>query len=370
VTRQAQRHTSTPHLALNGALHHPAAALTTGDIAAALRAELLGPSDLPIHHLEMLDRAGPGSLCFIGSARFAALWPASQAAAAVVARGIDIPGHDTARRAMLIVDDVDAAMVALLELFAPKALRPGGIHPTAVVDRSARLGRNVSIGAGCSVGPGATLADDVMLHAGVRIGSEVSIGRGTIIHPAAVIYDRCAIGAACIIHAGAVIGADGFGYRPAPEGRGVIKVPHLGSVEIGDDVEIGANTCIDRAKFGATTIGSGTKIDNLVQIAHNCRIGRSCIICGHVGLAGSVVLGDGVVLGGGVAIADHITIGAGARVGARSGVMNDIPPGQSWMGIPAGPATETGRNYAAFRRLGELMQRIRRYEKMLQRDSQ
>jgi UDP-3-O-[3-hydroxymyristoyl] glucosamine N-acyltransferase len=162
-----------------------------------------------------------------------------------------------------------------------------------------------------------------------------------------------------------VIGADGFGYRPAPDGRGLAHIPHVGTVEIGDFVDVGANSCIDRAKFGATTIGSGTKIDNLVQIAHNCRIGRSCILCGQVGLAGSVVLGDGVVLGGAASVADHLTLGAGVRIAARSGVMNDIPAGETWVGLPAAPAGESMRNYAAFRRLGEMAQKLKRYEKML-----
>lgn len=342
--------------------------MTTGQLATVLGAKLVGPDDITIDRLEMLDRAGPGSLCFLGSSRYAVLWPDCKASAAVAVEGLDVPGHDPATRALLIVPSIELAMAAVLEKFAaaiPQLQPPPGTHPTAIVDPSARIGHGVAIGPGCIVGPGSTLADGVTLSARITIGAGVSIGRGTIIHQGAAILDRCIIGQGCIIHTGVVIGTDGFGYRPAPNGRGVIRIPHIGNVEIGDDVEIGANTCIDRAKFGSTTVGSGTKIDNLVQIAHNCRIGRGCILCGQVGLAGSVILGDGVVLGGAVGIADHLTLGAGARVAARSGVMNNIPAGETWMGLPATPAGEAGRNYAAFRRLAEMMQRLRKFEKTL-----
>ena len=145
----------------------------------------------------------------------------------------------------------------------------------------------------------------------------------------------------------------------------MVKVPHIGHVEIGDAVEIGANTCIDRAKFGATIVGSGTKIDNLVQIAHNCRIGRACLLCGCCALAGSVVLGDGVILGGNTNVADNLTIGAGAKVAANGGVINDIPAGETWLGIPAMPVAEGTRNYAAFRGLADLSRTVRKLQKRL-----
>jgi UDP-3-O-[3-hydroxymyristoyl] glucosamine N-acyltransferase len=345
-------------------------AFTTAALARELGAQLVGRADLVIETLDMLDRAGPAALCFIGAAQYASAWERSGAAAAIVACGIEVPGHDPETRALLIVPDVEAAMAAALELFASPArpsFPPEGIHPSAIVDPAARIGRAVAIGPNCIVGAETSLGDGVVLVANATIAAGATVGRGTIVHAGAHIADRCMVGMHCIIHAGAVVGADGFGYRPAPDGRGVVRIPHIGIVEIGDHVEIGANSCIDRAKFGATTIGSGTKIDNLVQIAHNCRIGRSCILCGQVGLAGSVVLGDGVVLGGAVGIADHLTLGAGARVAARSGVMNDIPAGETWIGIPAAPAGEATRNYAVFRKLGELMQRVKRCEKMLQR---
>jgi UDP-3-O-[3-hydroxymyristoyl] glucosamine N-acyltransferase len=331
-----------------------------------LGAELMGPPHLTIDHLESIDRGGAGAMTFIRSSAFAAQWPSSKATAALVSRGIDVPGHDASSRALLVVADADLALISLLELFAPAAQSArAGVHAAATVDPSAKLGAGVSIGPGCAVGPECVLEAGAVLMPGVVLGRQVHIGRGTVLHANVVVLDRCRIGAGCILHPGVVIGADGFGYRPAPDGRGVVKIPHIGIVEVGDLVEIGANTCIDRAKFGATTIGSGTKIDNLVQIAHNCRIGRACIICGKCGLAGSVMLGDGAVLGGSVCVADNVSIGSGARVAANGGVMNDIPPGETWLGLPAMPAAEGTRNYAVFRNLAELSRTVRKLQKRL-----
>jgi UDP-3-O-[3-hydroxymyristoyl] glucosamine N-acyltransferase len=211
-----------------------------------------------------------------------------------------------------------------------------------------------------SVGPGARVGERCTLHSGVSVGASVSLGDDTQLHAGVVVYPRCSIGARCTLHANVVIGADGFGYRPAPDARSILKVPHIGTVEIHDDVEIGASTTIDRAKFGATVIGSGTKIDNLVQIGHNVRVGRSCIICGCAALAGSVVIGDGATIAGGVGIADNITIGAGAKVGARSGVMDDVPPGESWVGYPAKPARQTFRILTALNQLPDVMSQVKK----------
>jgi UDP-3-O-[3-hydroxymyristoyl] glucosamine N-acyltransferase len=170
------------------------------------------------------------------------------------------------------------------------------------------------------------------------------------------------VGRGVIMHQHVSIGADGFGYRPAPDGRGLTKMPHIGKVIIEDGVEIGAGTCIDRAKFGSTVIGAGTKIDNLVQIAHNCQIGRCCLIAGQSGLGGSVTLGDGVILGGAAGVVEHMTIGAGARVGARSLVTRHVPPGASRLGTPADDAQSTMRQWASVRQLPEVLRRMKAAE--------
>lgn len=342
---------------------------TSGALAERLGAALAGPPGLPIDGLETIERAGPRHLTFIRSAEFARLWPASTAGAALVSRGIEVPGHDPARRALLVVPDADLALIRALEAFASRPAPPApGVHETARVSPSAALGPGVSIGPFCAVGPDSHIGAGSTLLAGARIGRAVRIGERSTIHANTVILDRCTIGNDCIIHSGVVIGGDGFGFRPSADGRSLVKIPHIGTVEIGDDVEVGANSCIDRGKFGATIIGSGTKIDNLVQIAHNCRIGRNCIICGLCGLAGSVTLGDGAMLGGQVGIADNSTIGAGARLGAMSGVKGVIPPGESWVGAPARPASEQKRNWAASGRLAEHIRTLRRLEAIIDRE--
>ncbi len=343
-------------------------ALTSGRLAEILGAELRGRADLPIDGLEVLERAGPRHLTFIRSREFANLWADSHAGTALTTRSLEIPGHDAASRALLLVPDADLALIRVLDLLAaPPTAPPPGIHPTAVVDPTAQIGPGVSIGPHCTIAGGSAIGEGTVLVADVRIARGARIGARCTLHPGVVIQDRCTIGSHCILHPGVIIGADGFGYRPADNGRGLVKIPHIGIVEIGSHVEIGANSCIDRAKFGATTIGDGTKIDNLVQIGHNCRIGRSCIICGLCGLAGSVTLGDGAMLGGQVGIADNSTIGAGARIGAMSGIKGEIPPGESWVGAPARPAMEQLRNWSAFQHIAENAKTLRRLESAIQR---
>lgn len=320
---------------------------TAGALAEALGARIAGPADAPVERLAALEDADDRSLSFIRSDAHLPRLAASRAGALLVPLTLSperlAPTPDGDERALLLVENVDRALLRLLGLldtgdanaaFAVPPPAPGetAIHPTAVVHPTARIGR------------------------GVLIGPHVTVGA------------RCEIGDGSIIHAGVVIGSDGFGYVPREDGRGIEKVPHIGNVVIGRGVEIGANTCIDRGKFGSTVIGDGTKIDNLVHIAHNCRIGRSCIICGQCALSGSVTLGDGVTLAGSVVIVDHITVGDGATVGGRSGVMNNIPPGETWIGTPAVPNPAGMANLAAMRHLGEYLRRFRRLQKALDRD--
>jgi len=344
----------------------PTFAWTSGSLAARLGAELRGAPDLPLDRIDAIEQADERSLTFIRDQANAVKWASGRAGAALISRPvaegigewIELPADG--RRALLIVDDADLALISLLEEAAWRPAEPQGVHPSACIDPTAVVGQGVKIGANAGVGPRSVIGDASVVHGGVVIGADVRIGQRCVLHPGVVIQDRCSLGSDVILHPGVVIGADGFGYRPAPGGKGLRKIPHIGTVEIQDQVEIGANTTIDRGKFGATVIGAGTKIDNLVQIGHNCRIGRSCIICGCCALAGSVTLGDGVTLAGGVGIADQRVIGPGATIGARSGVMHDVPAGETWLGYPARPARRTMRSIAALEELPETLRQLRR----------
>lgn len=332
---------------------------TTGELASRLRAELRGPADMPITRLDAIDRADGATLTFIRDAKYAALWRESRAGAAVVSKNIEVSAPQG--RALLVVEDADRAFIEMLEVLTPPTCQPAvGVHPTASVDPSARVDATARVGPSVNVGPGVVVGARTSLHAGVSLGAGVRVGSDSELRAGVVVEDRCVLGDRVRVHANAVIGADGFGYRASADGRALVKIPHAGHVEVGDDVEIGANANIDRGKFGPTVIGAGTKIDNLVQIGHNCRVGRSVIICGACGVSGSVTIGDGAVLAGGVGVADNVTIGAGAKVGGGSGVMNDIPAGEEWVGYPAQPVRTTMRIVAAQRQLPDLIQQVRR----------
>jgi len=288
--------------------------------------EIIGP--------EQIESASKNHITLIGSKKYSHLWESSKACAAIIQEKIDIePGIG---RALVKVKNPELAMVKLLELFKEElSLLEDGIHPSAVVHNSVKVGNNVSVGACSYVGKNVTLGDGVKIHANVTVLDHTTIGADTEIWSGTVIRENCQIGSRCIFQPNVTIGADGFGYRPSEDGKGLVKIPHIGNVVIGNDVEIGSGTCIDRGKFSSTSIGDGCKIDNLIQIGHNCRFGRSCIIAGHCGISGSVTMGDGVLIGGGVVIKDHITIGDGVTVGGSSIVIKDVPPGKKILGQPA-----------------------------------
>lgn len=334
-------------------------ARTAGDIARDLGGELLGDKDATVTHLNTIDSATPGALTFIRTERYAEEWARCGASVGLISMSAAAHTREPAKgRALIVVPDADLALVRVLEMFAPPAPCPvPGLHPRAFVEHGASIATSASIGPNCTIRAGAQVGEGCVLVAGVFIGSDAKIGAGSVLHAGVRVLDRCVVGARCLFHPGVTIGADGFGFRPGPAGP--VKVPHIGNVEVGDEVEIGANSCVDRAKFGSTRIGDKTKIDNLVQIGHNCIIGRACLICGQVGISGSVKIGDGAILGGGSAIADNIEVGERAQVAARAGVANNIPAGEVWIGMPAGPAREFRRNYAAFRMLGKLLPRLK-----------
>lgn len=334
---------------------------TTGDLARVLGATLVGRADLVIHRVGHVDDAAAGTLAFFRDQIHARKWLASGCPAAIASAACAPASGawDPAARALLVVPDADLALLQVLRQIEASHTAPApGIHPSAVIHADARVAPTASIGPGCVIGAGASIGERATLLANVTIGPQAVVGEGCLLHSGVCVLDRCTLGRRVILQANAVIGSDGFGYVATR--AGLVKLPHVGHVEIDDDVEIGACTCVDRAKFGVTRVGAGSKIDNLVQVAHNCVIGHSCVICGSCGLAGSVTLGDGVVLGGKVGVADGVTIGSGARIAGYAGVAADVPPGAVYMGTPAGPATEWRRIYGIFRLLPRLMPHFKR----------
>jgi UDP-3-O-[3-hydroxymyristoyl] glucosamine N-acyltransferase len=317
-----------------------------------LKGELVGNTDKKIVGPEELSRAEANQISFIGSRKYIKLWDESKACAAIVDEKLKVEAGEN--RALIKVKNADLAMARLLEAFEPAPpVFDDEIHRTAVVDETASIGNGCKIGANCFVGKNVVLGEGVILYPNVTIMDETTIGTATVVWPGTVIRERCEIGAYCIFHNNVSIGADGFGYRPREDGMGLAKIPQIGNVVIGNAVEIGANSCVDRGKFSSTIIGDGCKIDNLVQIAHNCIMGRSCIMAGHSGLAGSVTLGDGVIIGGSASIKDHTTIHSGAVVAAGSGVMNDVPPGKTVLGYPAEDSRDKLKQWLALRKLAK-----------------
>jgi UDP-3-O-[3-hydroxymyristoyl] glucosamine N-acyltransferase len=330
---------------------------THGPIALAAIAELTGaelPSgqgDAVVSGAKPLDIAGPADLSFCDSADYLGALAETDAAACFVPAKLaeKVPPHVV----RLVTAQPYTAFVKAARALYPDDLRPlsifgvRGIDPGASVHEDAKLEDGVTVDPGAVVGPGAEIGTGTVICANAVIGPEVRIGRDCSVGPGASI-SHALIGDRVVVHAGVCIGQDGFGYIP---GKSHLKVPQLGRVIIQDDVEIGAGTTVDRGGGRDTMIGEGTKIDNLVQIAHNVSIGRKCIIAGHVGLSGSVTLGDAVMLGGKVGIADHRKIGDGAQLAALSGVMHDVPAGEKWCGAPAKPIREFFREQVALQRL-------------------
>jgi UDP-3-O-[3-hydroxymyristoyl] glucosamine N-acyltransferase len=322
---------------------------TITEINEVINGELIGNTDKLILGAEQLDKANENQISFIGDRKFVNGWKESKACAAIVDEKLKVePGEN---RAFIKVKNADLAMAKVLEMFDSGT--PGfevDIHPTAVIHKSVTIGKGTKVGAGSYIGKNVVLGDGVIVYPNVTIFDDTSIGNYTVIWSNTVIRERTVIGAYCIFHTNVSIGADGFGYRPGDDGRGLVKIPQIGNVVIGNYVEIGANSCVDRGKFSSTIIGDGCKIDNLVQIAHNCILGRSCIMAGNSGLAGSVTLGDGVIIGGGASIKDHTTLHSGVVVGGGSGVMNDVPAGKTMLGYPAQEAKDMLREWAVIRR--------------------
>jgi UDP-3-O-[3-hydroxymyristoyl] glucosamine N-acyltransferase len=327
-------------------------------LAAELGCELRGDGEVEIVAIRSLEDAGPGDLTFLANPRYAAQLASTRASAVLLATsapGVDLP--------TLRSPEPYACFARALALFFEPRRPPAGVHATAVVGPSARIGAAASIGAyavigdDVEIGPRATIFPHVTIYPGTRIGSDF------VAHAGVVIREDVRIGDRVLLHPGVVLGADGFGFAPTP--AGAVKIPQIGTVIVEDDVEIGANTTIDRATLGATVIRAQAKLDNLVMVGHNCEIGAGSFLAAQVGLAGSTKLGRGVQMGGQAGAAGHLTIGDGAQIVAQSGIPSSVPAGQVVGGYPAVEVTRWRRTSAALLRLPELLRRVRRLERLL-----
>jgi UDP-3-O-[3-hydroxymyristoyl] glucosamine N-acyltransferase len=325
---------------------------TLRELAELVQGQVHGDGDVPISAARPLADAGPGDITFVEDAQHAGRLQTCRAAAAVVPAAVtpDLP-------AIRVADPLTAFVAIVRRLHGRPEPQPHGLDPLAAVHPTARLGQGCSLYPFAVVGEGSVLGARCRIHSGAVVGRNCRLGDDVVLYPNAVLYDDTVLGDRVIVHANAVLGADGFGYRHQ-QGRHA-KVPQLGHVEVGDDVEVGACTTIDRGTFGATRVGEGTKIDNLVQIGHNCRIGRHNLLVSQMGIAGSSSTGDYVVIAGQVGIVDHVHVGDGAVVGAKAGVTKDVPPRQVWLGIPAMPERETKRIVLSLEKLPEMRRDLR-----------
>ncbi len=331
-----------------------ASTLTAFGIAELVGGELRGEPSTIVTGVASLDRATPHELSFLAQARYVSALRDSQAGVVLLKRDMaEAPGAAPSR---IIVDDPHRALLSVLPRLYPESDVEPGIHPTAVIGRGARIGERVRLDQYVVVGERATIADGVSIGASSTVGADASIGARSRLFPDVTVYPRSTLGERVILHSGVRIGSDGFGYV-FRDGRHE-KIPHVGRCIIGDDVEIGANTTIDRGSIDDTIVGAGTKIDNLVQVGHNVRIGRLCTIMAQVGIAGSTHIGDGCVIAGQAGLAGHIKIGDGARIAAQSGIFGDVPAGEEWSGYPARPHRESLRASAAVFKLAGMIKRL------------
>ena len=329
---------------------------TVEQLAALVRGRLEGDGNVPINSARPVAEAGPGDITFIESERYAKLLKGSPASAAIVGPHFKLAGAP-AMPVIAVEDPITAFLAVRTHLVGAVKPRWVGVHPMAAVAGSAVLEAGVAIHAFVAVGEDVVVGAGTTLHPGVVIGDRCQIGRDCIIHPNAVLYADVIVGDRVEIHSGTIVGGDGFKYQMV-DGRH-IKVPHTGRVELGDDVEIGSNTTIDRATFETTRIGAGTKVDNLVMIGHNNTIGRHNLLCAQVGIAGSCKTGDYVVMAGQAGIKDHTEIGDKSIVGAQAGVHRNVPPAQTVLGSPAIPVREQRRLFQMIARLPEMHRHLR-----------
>lgn len=334
-------------------------AVTVKYIAELIKGELMGDGTSEIKGVSGIEEAEIGEITFIDNLKFKDL--AKSTKASCIITSFDVDGSD---KSIIKCKNPSLAITKIVEMIFPcKIKHPSGVDKSASLGKNVLLGKGAAVGANSVIGDNASLGDDSIIYPLVYIGENVKIGKNSIIYPNVTIRERVTIGNNVMIHGGAVIGSDGFGFLR--DGVVLKKIPQTGIVEIQDDVEIGANATIDRARFGKTVIGKGTKIDNLVQIAHNVRTGQNCIIVAQVGISGSVDVGNNVILGGQAGITDHVKIGDNVMVAAKGGITKSVPPNAIMSGIPARPHHLSKRLIAYIDNLPKIAERLSALEKKI-----
>jgi UDP-3-O-[3-hydroxymyristoyl] glucosamine N-acyltransferase len=335
--------------------------LTASDIAEIVGGTVNGDAEAEVRALAPLDRATESDLSFLANARYAGMYERTRAGTVLIAP--EFAELETTAAARIVVEKPHDAMLTVLPKLYRAPRREPGVHATARLGRGVSLGEEVTIGPYAVIGDGAVVGDRSWVDSHSVIGAGVVIGPDVRIFPGVTLYSGTTLGSRVWVHAGARLGSDGFGYVFRNGAHD--KIPHIGRCIVEDDVEIGANTTIDRGSFDDTVIGAGTKIDNLVHVAHNVRIGRLCLIMAQVGIAGSARVGDGVVLAGQAGLAGHIRIGDRARLAAQAGAFGNIPAGETWSGYPARPHRQSLRASAALLKLADM---IKKLERMVERE--
>jgi UDP-3-O-[3-hydroxymyristoyl] glucosamine N-acyltransferase len=334
--------------------------LTVAELAAHIDGRVRGDGQVVIERIAGLESAGLGEIAFLEDIRLLADAPMSGASCLIVREGVEIEAA-----CVIEVKQPKLAFALAAELLHPPKRREPAIHDSAIVAASAEVGENVFVGAHVEIGERSRVGSGTQIHAGAIIGEDVAIGIDCVIHPNAVLYDGITLGNRVILHAGVIVGADGFGYVP-DERNFRHKFPQIGTVVIGDDVEVGAGTCIDRAALGETRIGRGTKIDNLVQIAHNVLIGERVVIAAQTGISGSTVIEDDVIIGGQVGMGDHARVLSGAIVGSKAGILpGKIVRQGVWWGIPVQPLDDYKRLNAHLNRLPQMREELKEMRRQL-----
>ncbi len=339
----------------------PTRVLTAGEVADMVDGRVEGDATVQVEGVAPLNQALESELGFLVQRKYLKYLPETRARALLVSEAL--AGKVESHQSRIVVEEPHAALPTLLSYFYPTPVPEPGIHPTAV------LGKGVELGGGLTIGPYAVVEEGTVLGQGVRVGAHAVLGAGcvvgedSVIHPHVVLYPGTRLGARVILHAGVRLGVDGFGYLPS-EG-GIQKIPQVGGCVVENDVEIGANTCVDRGSIGRTVIGESSKLDNLVHLAHNVQVGRGVLLAGQNGVAGSARIGDGVMTGGQVGIGGHIEVGAGVRIGGQAGVIGDVPPGKTISGFPARDHREFLKAMGMAFKLPETVRRLKKVEERL-----